>query len=255
MIRRFLYLLFIIIPSISTAQSTIDDPQVAFQKANKFYLDGKYQDAISTYEQLLDANWTAPGIHYNLGSSYLQLDQLGKAILHLERAFIQTPKEEDVIHNLALAKSKLKDDISEIPQFFLLRWWRQLALMASATFWAILGLVLLFLGACNLILWMKGKTREQRKRGFLIGLPVFLLGLLPVLLALHRVNIEEASPFAILQPEEVTLKAAPDKDSAAIFDLHEGTKVEILDQIGEWYKVRLLNGDQGWLPMEVIERI
>jgi uncharacterized protein YgiM (DUF1202 family) len=37
--------------------------------------------------------------------------------------------------------------------------------------------------------------------------------------------------------------------------LHEGTKVEILGKTGLWNKVRLPNGEQGWLPVENLVEI
>lgn len=232
-----------------------ESPQIIFQKANKAYQDGEYSAAVVAYEQLLAKKWASADLYYNLGSSYLQIDRMGPAILYLERALIQAPGEEDISHNLELARSRLQDDISEIPLFFLTRWWQNMSLAASATVWAILGLLLLFLGAAGLFRWMTGTTREQRKQGFLFGLPLLVLGFIPILLAFNRLQLEENSSFAILQAQEVALQAAPDEGSTVVFNLHEGTKVKILDEIGEWYKVRLPNGDQGWLPEGAMERI
>lgn len=232
-----------------------ESPQVLFQKANKAYRDGQFSEAVKIYEQLLTEQWASADLYYNLGSSYLQLNRLGPAILYLERAFLQSPGDEDISHNLEVARSRLTDDISEIPPFFLSCWWQNASLAASATLWAILGLLLLVLGAAGLLRWMTAPSREQRKRGFLLGLPLLLLGFIPILLAFNRQQLEENSDFAILQAPEVALQAAPDEGSSVVFDLHEGTKVRILDAIGEWYKVRLPNGDQGWLPEEAMERI
>ncbi len=256
MIKKILFgLLFFGISFGALAQSTTEDPTVVFQVANKAYKDGKYREAIATYEELVAQQMVSGDLYYNLGSSYLQMKRIGPARLNLERALIHSPGSPDIEHNLNLVKFQLKDEINEIPPFFLTKWTRNLALLASANFWGILGLLLLSLGAAGLILWQLGQTRSRRKTGFLGGSLLWVLGMLPILLSFTRMNLEKNSPYAIIQVSETTLFSAPDESSKSVFDLHEGTKVEIVDEIEEWYKVRLLNGDQGWLLEEVMERI
>ena len=41
----------------------------------------------------------------------------------------------------------------------------------------------------------------------------------------------------------------------AIFVLHEGTKVYVLDQVGSWYNIELADGRQGWIRASDIEAI
>jgi len=53
----------------------------------------------------------------------------------------------------------------------------------------------------------------------------------------------------------VTIKSSPDEKSIDLFVLHEGTKVRILDNIGNWYEIRIANGSVGWLPVSSIEKI
>jgi SH3-like domain-containing protein len=43
--------------------------------------------------------------------------------------------------------------------------------------------------------------------------------------------------------------------SKDLFVLHEGTKVRILDQIGDWQNIELSDGRQGWLPASDMEII
>ncbi|MBO7541788.1 MAG: SH3 domain-containing protein, partial [Bacteroidales bacterium] len=47
----------------------------------------------------------------------------------------------------------------------------------------------------------------------------------------------------------------PEIDSADKFLLHEGTKVEIDDVINEWSKIRLADGNTGWIENSYIETI
>jgi uncharacterized protein YgiM (DUF1202 family) len=60
---------------------------------------------------------------------------------------------------------------------------------------------------------------------------------------------------AILISEYIYLKSGPDDASTDILKIHEGLKVNLLDKIGEWHKVKLSNGEEGWLPEGVLEEI
>ncbi|MCK4688942.1 MAG: SH3 domain-containing protein, partial [Candidatus Marinimicrobia bacterium] len=41
--------------------------------------------------------------------------------------------------------------------------------------------------------------------------------------------------------------AAPQGGSTELFIVHEGSKVKILEQDGNWYKIELIDGKQGWI--------
>jgi SH3-like domain-containing protein len=54
----------------------------------------------------------------------------------------------------------------------------------------------------------------------------------------------------------VSVKSSPSAESSQdLFILHEGTKVEILDQVGSWSNIELADGRQGWIKSSDIETI
>ena len=53
----------------------------------------------------------------------------------------------------------------------------------------------------------------------------------------------------------VTVKSSPSQSGTDLFILHEGTKVKIIDEVGEWYEVKIDDGNSGWIKdseMEII---
>jgi uncharacterized protein YgiM (DUF1202 family) len=52
-----------------------------------------------------------------------------------------------------------------------------------------------------------------------------------------------------------SVKSSPGEEGKSLFILHEGTKVEILDVLGTWYKVEISDGRQGWMPAGDVETI
>ncbi|MBK9013897.1 MAG: SH3 domain-containing protein [Saprospiraceae bacterium] len=51
------------------------------------------------------------------------------------------------------------------------------------------------------------------------------------------------------------LRIAPDETSQEIQTLQEGVKMEQVENLDGWWQVRLENGELGWLPEAVMERI
>jgi SH3-like domain-containing protein len=43
-------------------------------------------------------------------------------------------------------------------------------------------------------------------------------------------------------------KSSPDESGTDLFVLHEGSVVSIEDNVGEWYEIRLSDGNKGWVP-------
>jgi SH3-like domain-containing protein len=56
------------------------------------------------------------------------------------------------------------------------------------------------------------------------------------------------SQKAVIFAPSVNGKSSPDNSGTDLFVLHEGSKVSIEDTVGEWYEIRLSDGNKGWVP-------
>jgi SH3-like domain-containing protein len=52
-----------------------------------------------------------------------------------------------------------------------------------------------------------------------------------------------------------TAKSSPGEASPDLFVIHEGSKARISGELGEWYEVRLANGNVGWVKKSALEVI
>lgn len=251
--RSVLYTLIFLLPVVIFASV----PAKLFQEANELYQSNEFTSAIEKYEKIEADGYRSPELYYNLGNAYYKINSPGKSILNYERALLIANAESrnDIKYNLELARKNLPDEIEILPPFFLKKWKNNLRSLASAKSWSIAGLVLFWLGIGGFLVWLTGKTREQKKIGFVAGFGILILSFLPFYLAIDSVNFEKNNNLAVIMANEVDLRSAPDEVSNLILTLHEGTSVELLDQIGEWYKVKLLNGEKGWLPVKVLEKV
>jgi uncharacterized protein YgiM (DUF1202 family) len=60
---------------------------------------------------------------------------------------------------------------------------------------------------------------------------------------------------AIVFQEVVTVKNAPSENSDDVFELHEGTKVTVLDKVAAWKKIKLADGKVGWIPKKALKEL
>ncbi|MCK4297178.1 MAG: SH3 domain-containing protein, partial [Candidatus Marinimicrobia bacterium] len=63
----------------------------------------------------------------------------------------------------------------------------------------------------------------------------------------QRYKIETGHDYGIIIDYSVKSLAAPQRGSTELFIVHEGSKVKILEQDGNWYKIELIDGKQGWI--------
>jgi SH3-like domain-containing protein len=57
-----------------------------------------------------------------------------------------------------------------------------------------------------------------------------------------------------MQPS-LTVKSSPDKSGNDLFVVHEGLVVEEEDQAGDWKRIKLPDGNTGWVPAKSLEQI
>ncbi len=247
--------IFVYFLLLSMATVFANTPQELFDQANNAYNKGQYTKAIEQYEAILASEEFSTEIYYNLGNAYWKNKKLGKAVLNFERVLKLSPNDNDTAYNLAIVQEQLVDDLDIIGTFFLKKWWQSFYQSLSSTAWSILTLLAVWGSVGGLIVWLLGKERDLKKKGFIGGLILLGVSLLLFFAARSQGHFETNSQQAIVLETSIDLKNGPDPQSTKLITIHEGLKVDLLDKIGSWYKVKLSNGEQGWLPITSLEEI
>ena len=226
--------------------------QTPLEKANQAYADSSYAEAAAMYEALLVKTPDAT-IYYNLGNAYFRQDSLAKAILNYERALRLRPNYPDAQFNLEFAQSKIVDNIQE-EDFFLTVWARTVRNTMSENTWMWLSICLFSLCLIGILLFLLGREIWLRKTAFHVAWVALLFCIISGLNAgsLHKRNTLHDE--AIITQGIITAKSSPDKSGTELFTLHEGTKVTIREELGEWVNVRV-GQNEGWIPSNCLEKI
>lgn len=250
-IKLLLSLLFCLLSILNQAQ----DNDALFVKANEQAASRSYAQAVETYQQLLASGVQSAEVEFNLANAYLALNEIGQAILHYERAAHLSPNDAEIQQNLRLARERTENDLSEQPAFFLAEAWNSIKMSAGSGFWSFLTLLFLWAGVAGLILWQIGKERKRRKQGFFVGIAFLILTLFPFFLGSGKASLERDSQAGIILAKETQLHASASENSPTIRQVPLGAKVIIEDNINDWYKVQLANGEEGWLIDSTFEKI
>ena len=60
---------------------------------------------------------------------------------------------------------------------------------------------------------------------------------------------------AIVFEKQISVNDEPNDRSEVLFNLHEGTKVNIIEKLENWLKIKLENGAEGWIKSKGIKQI
>lgn len=235
--------------------TSIKDPNIDYNKANELYAETKYNEAIEIYEQLIKDNMLSTDIFFNLGNAYYKVNDIPSAILNYEKALKLQPDNKDVIFNLKLANGKTIDKIEAGPDLFITSTWNTLVTSKTADSWAYYTISLFFIALILFVSYLISYQIIIKKSGFYGGLFFLILGLFCWLMAAQNTAYHERSAEAIIFTETVTIKSEPNTASEKLFTLHEGTKIKVLETTTDWAKIKLPNGNEGWLRTSDIRTI
>lgn len=230
-----------------------DQAGQTWDQANAHYQDGAYLDAIEGYKQLLEQGISNGPLHYNLANAYLKTENVGEALLHYYRAQRFMPNDADLQANLRLADQmredpEIEEEAEVVPPM--------LVSMVNGLPYPItygLAVALLLLGGLiSLLLVVRPQTGKWA--GYLLVFN-WTFGLIFMGMAFFQHRHLTRDDFAVILEEKVDVYAGPTQRESVNFSIHEGIRCQILEAEPGWYRIRLANGYNGWVPRTALERI
>lgn len=252
MIKKLTYLfLFLTISAVVFAQ----DHDETIQLANKDYADGLYNNAISKYQQILDDGYSSADLYYNLANAYFRNKDVASAILYYEKAKKLKPNDDDINHNLSVANNRITDKIEVLPVIFYKRWWNNLKDLFSYDSWTKIHLASLAIFLLLVLGYFVFKKIIYRKTSFWLGLIFLVMSIFTFGMSYQKYKTITILEEAIIFSPSVTIKSSPTDNSIDLFVIHEGTKVRIIDELDNWYEIRIASGSSGWINAGALKKI
>lgn len=252
--RLFIAFLFVLLNMVVANVFALEN-KVLYLNAQNAYKNRDYAASINYYQQILANDAIAPEVFYNLGNCYYKSDSIGRAIQYYEKARKIIGDEEDLIHNLKLAHNRTVDKIEPMPEFVVTSTWKNIVNYKTADQWAnyaVINFVFVFVA---LVLFQLAKQSNLKKTFFGMGiLLVFISGLFYIL-ARSRSHADSSVNQGVIIVNSSAVKSAPQTSSTDLFVIHEGTVFKIVDNQTDWIKIRLDNGNLGWIQKNAIGEI
>lgn len=226
-----------------------------FEQATEAYNAGEYEKAISYYENILTNEKHSAAVYYNLGNSYYKLNNIAESIYYYEKALLLSPNDKEIKTNLSYAQNMTIDAIDTMPETGLSRLYKNITGKLTFDQWAYTAIGFMLLFVLFYILFYYSNFSTRKRFTFIGSIVALFLCIISILFAyIQRNDFDQYQP-AIIFAEESVIKSEPNDTSAQVFLIHAGTKVNVLDQLDSWKKIKLADGKTGWIKKDELKML
>jgi len=216
-----------------------------FSAANELYAKGKFAEAATAYEKILQAGSTSPALLFNCGNAEFKAGQLGKAIAAYRQAELIAPRDAELRANLAFVRNQVQGAM--LHEYRWQNWIGSLTLnegtlLATVFLWLLLAL----LAARQIRPALAPKLRNATQ------LAVVATIFSTAVLAWQAANHLNAA-VAVVTSAESTARSGPFDEAQSAFTAHDGAELQVLDRHDDWVQVANGAGKIGWLSRKQVE--
>lgn len=248
--KKLLYISVFLLSIISFGQN-----EIIFDQGKEHYKNGKYQEAINSWMQILENGESSAELYFNLGNAQYKLNQIGPSVYYYEKALQLAPNDADIKNNLAFAENARIDSIEPLPESVFSKWYRNIADTFTFDGWAIVTVVCSVLFAGIFLLYYFSFTERSKRLLFATSMVIAVFFITTLSMSFLTYSDYSDKQPAIIFANQLEVKTEPSMGSASAFILHEGTKVQISAQDGNWFKIALADGKDGWVPTSDLKQL
>jgi len=237
--------LSILVTVICAGKLLAADVATEFSAANQLYAKGKFAEAATAYEKILQTGGQSPALLFNYGNAEFKANNLGKAIAAYRKAELLAPRDAELRANLAFVRSQVQG--ATLHESKWQKWIGSLrlnegAVLTAVFFWAMLALFITRQIQPALAPKLRTATRAA------VVLTIFSA----TILALQAANHFNSS-VAVVTSAETTARSGPFDDAQTAFTAHDGAELRVLDRHDDWVQVDNGAGKIGWLSKKQVE--
>lgn len=223
------------------------EKDTTFENANAAYNAGQFEKAVMLYKQILESGQHSAELYFNLGNSYYRLNQVGESIFYFEKAKQLQPFDEDINVNSSFAQNMAIDAVEVLPKSQVTQLKDSIIELFSQEGWAYFIVLLAWLLVLFWGLYLWNKIPFIKRTFFVSSLILGLLLIGSLFVAVIKSANTADTTYGILFNKKMEVWAEPNSRAEVLFLLHEGTKVQMLDELQDWQKIRIANGSEGWI--------
>ena len=221
------------------------DTAADFAAANKFYAEGKFSEAATAYDKIIQTGAQSPALLFNAGNAEFKAGHLGRAIAAYQKAARLAPRDAEIRANLAFVRNQVQGAPPRETRWQ--NWISTLTLnegtvLAAVFFWAMFALLAVQQLRPALAPQLRGATRLA------VALTIFS-GTVLALQAANHFN----SAIAVVTADGATARSGPFDEAQSAFTARDGVELKVLDRHDGWVQVANGAGKTGWLSRLQVE--
>ena len=246
--KKILYIFIVFISTLSFAQN-----EQLFDKANTLYNNANYTEALEIYNSILDAGEHSAELYFNMANAHYKLNHIAPSIYYYEKALLLDPNDRDIKNNIVFARNMTIDAIETVPEVGFSKILNNLINLMTFDAWAKTAVAFVILFVILFILYYFSYSTTKKRLAFVSSLASFVLAIATLSFAFQKYKLVNNNQPAIVFAQETKIKSEPNLRSTEAFVLHEGTKVQVLDTVENWKKIKLSDGKTGWVMNDDIK--
>ncbi len=249
--KPLIYIIALLLSTMAIGQN-----EELFAQGNNLYNDGEFQEAINTFEKILDTEYHSAELYFNLANAFYKLNRIAPSVYYYEKALQLSPKDEDILNNAAFARNMTVDAIEVIPEMGFSKILKSATNVFSYDRWATLSVAFVVLFVIIFLVYYFSHTTFRKRLTFLSSVIILSMAFITLVFAFQKYEYDQNYNPAIVFVHESEIKSEPNLRSEIAFRLHEGTKVQVLEKYNEnWVKIKLVDGKTGWIPSEDVKEL
>lgn len=248
-----MFCLFLLVPMVSFAN--LQQADSLFTMANKHYQEEDYTAALEDYKEIEKYGIVSEELFYNIANTYYKLNKIAPAIYYYEKVLKINPRYKDADFNLTFAKRMAIDNIEPLPKTITQKFTKSIILQLTYNQWAWIAVGLAFAFGILFLLYHFSYEPKIKRIYFTGSFISAALAILLLFFAYANHEYQKNNTEAIVFAQQTDVKTAPSMSSAVSFQLHEGTKVKVLEGVDNWKKIKLADGKIGWIVAEDVKEI
>jgi len=249
--KKVAFLFIFLISWIGNTQ-TLDS---LFTNANKLYQQENYIEALKLYQKIEDKQYESVALYFNMANVFYKTNQVAPAIYYYEKALKLEPNNKDIAFNLDFAKRMTLDNIEALSKSLGQKFRDSIILKFTYNTWAIIAVSLAFLFAFLFLLYHFSYSTRKKRIYFVTSILSAVFVALSVFFAFKNNHYIKNTKAAIIFAPQTQVKSAPTKTSEINFELHEGTKVYVLEDLDNWRKIKIADGKTGWMLADDLKEL
>ncbi len=246
---KFIFSILIFILSFSVFSQNND----LFEKATAAYNASEYEQAITYYSKILENGQHSANLYFNLGNAHYKLNEIAPSIYYYEKALLLKPGDSEILNNLGYAQNMTIDTVKTVPVNTLSEVYSKIVSLFTFDQWAYLAIAFMILFVLLYIAFYTFSYASQKRISFIASILSIFLSIISVVFGFMAYTDYNNDQPAIIFVDEVRVKSEPNSKSQEVFRLHEGTKVQVLDELNSWKKIEIADGQTGWLDAQEIK--